>query len=105
MCKPLLPVIKDELAHIFWKAYHLATVHHHNGDHHAEKEVVTASHKDDSNNHPSTTKHAEPVSVHLVAQRDYDLPQPSITVQKFRAGIYKLSTLSLSKHYPPPKSC
>jgi hypothetical protein len=105
MCKPLLPVIKDEIAHIFWKAHHIATVHHHDGEHHTEEEVATATHEDESDTHPSTTKLADPVSVHLAAQRDYDLLPPSITEQKFGAGIYKLSTLSLSKHYPPPKSC
>jgi hypothetical protein len=104
MCKPLLPVIKDEIAHIFWKAHHIATVHHHDGNHHAEEEVE-ATHEDESDTHPSTTKLAKPVSVHLVAQTDYDLLQPSITEQKFGAGIFKLFILSLSKHYPPPKFC
>lgn len=103
MCKPLLPVIKDEIAHIFWKAHHLATVHHHDGDHHSQEEVATATHEKDTENH-SSTKLAEPVSVHLVTQRNYDLLQSSITEQKFGAGIYKLYTLSLSKHYPPPKT-
>ena len=105
MCQPFLPVIKDEVAHIFWKAHHIATVHHHNGDHHAEEEVATATHEEESENPSSITKLAEPVSVHLVTQSDYDLIQPSIKKQKFRAGIYKPSVLSLFKHYPPPKSC
>lgn len=93
------------MAHIFWKAHHIATVHHHDGDHHADEEVATVAHQDDSDKYPSTSKIAEPVSVHLVAQSHYDLLQPSRTEQKFRAGIYKLPTLSLSKNYPPPKSC
>lgn len=105
MCKPLLPIIKDEMAHIFWKAHHIATIHHHDGDHHAEEEVATTTHKEESNNHPSATKLVEPVSVHLVVQSDYDLPKPSIKEQEFGAGIYKLFVLSLSKHYPPPKFC
>ena len=42
MCKPILPFIEDELAHLFWKAKHLATVHHHHGDHHAEEEIAKA---------------------------------------------------------------
>ena len=105
MCKPLLPVIKDEIAHLFWKAHHMATIHHHNGDHHAEEEVATATHEDESENTSTTTKLAEPVSIHLVTQSDYNFLQPTITEQKFGAGIYKLSTQCLSKHYPPPKSC
>lgn len=105
MCKPLLPVIKDEMAHIFWKAHHIATVHHHDGDHHAVEEVASATHEDESNNHPSTTKLAEPVSVHLAAQSVEDLLQLIIIEQQFGANIYQLFALSLSKHYPPPKSC
>lgn len=104
MCKPLLPLLKDEIAHIFWKAHHIATVHHHIGDHHAEAEVATASHDDENENQATTIKFAEPVSVHLAAQKDYDLLQPSVTEPKYRVGSYKLCTLSLSKHYPPPKS-
>ena len=105
MCKPLLPVVKDEMAHIFWKAHHIATVHHHDGDHHAEEEVATVAHNEHSDKHTSNTKLAEPVSVHLLSQSDYNFPQPFITEQNFGSDIYKLSQLSLSKNYPPPKWC
>ena len=66
MCKPVLPLVQDELAHIFWKAKHLATVHHHHGDHHAEVEVAAAEHEEDGDKQPATTKTSEPVSVHIV---------------------------------------
>ena len=105
MCKPLLPLIKDEAAHLFWKARHMATVHHHHGDHHAQYEIATATHKKSNENHNAASKLAEPVSVHLVTLKDHNFLKLSIAKQKFGVVIYKLSTLSLSKHYPPPKSC
>ena len=76
VCKPILPFVQDELAHIFWKAKHLATVHHHHGDHHAEKEVAKAAHHEHPDKHPATTKTSEPVSVHIVVETLYGITKP-----------------------------
>ena len=103
MCKPLLPVIKDEMAHLFWKAQHIATVHHHHGDHHAEEETATATHEEENDQHPSATKITEPVQVHVVAQNDYNIPQPSLIEQKFGVTICKLSIQYSAPHDRPPQ--
>jgi asparagine synthetase B (glutamine-hydrolysing) len=82
MCKPVLPLLRDELAHIFWKAKHLATVHHHHGVHHAEEEVAD-----------------------VVAETLYAISQPTIHKQTFAVNSCSISTFSLDKYYPPPKWC
>ena len=105
MCKPILPLVQDELAHIFWKVEHLATVHHHHGDHHAEDEVAEAEHEENTNKQPATTKIAEPVSVHIVAETFYSISQPTIHKQKFAVKSCNVYTVSLDKFYPPPKYC
>lgn len=105
MCKPVLPLVWDEMAHLFWKAEHIATVHHHHGDHHAEEESAEAAHEEENDRYPSTTKTSEPVSAHIVVQNNFNIPQPSIVEQQFGVDICKLSKLSLAKHYPPPRSC
>ena len=105
MCKPILPAIQDKLAHIFWKAEHLATVHHHHGDHHAEEEIAEAEHEDNANKQPATIKTSEPVSVHIVVEILYSISQPTIHKQKFAVNICNVSTVSLEKYYPPPKCC
>ena len=102
MCKPVLPFIQDDLAHIFWKARHLATVHHHHGDHHAEAEVAEAEHKENGKQ-PSTTRTSDPVSVHLAIEIRYSISQLTRLRQQFAVTICNISTVSLDKYYPPPK--
>ena len=105
MCKPILPFIADELAHLFWKAKHLATVHHHHGDHHAEEEVSEAEHKENSHQQPATTKTSEPVSVHIIVEMLYGISEPTINKQQFAVNNFNVSTVSLDKYYPPPRCC
>jgi hypothetical protein len=105
MCKPLLPLVQDDFAHIFWKAKHLATVHHHHGDHHAEKEVAEAQHGEEADKHPATAKISEPVSVHIVVDILFSISQLPVNKQQFAASIYNVSTVSLDKYYPPPRCC
>lgn len=104
MCKPVIPFLQDEIAHIFWKAGHIATVHHHHGGHHAEEEVA-AAHKEESDKVPATSKISEPVSFHLMVHRIYVMPPLLIKKQKFGTRIYSASLLTLDKHYPPPRPC
>lgn len=105
MCKPILPLIQDELAHLFWQAEHMATVHHHHGDHHAEEEIAEAAHEEENDKSPTTTKTSEPVSVHIVLQMLYAIPQIKAEKQKFKTTVSYFSTVFLDKHYPPPKYC
>jgi hypothetical protein len=105
MCKPVLPLVQDHLAHIFWKAKHFATVHHHHGDHHAEVEIAEAEHDENAGKQPATTKISEPVSVHLVVEHLYSISQLTVHKQQFAMHIYNVSTVSLDKYYPPPKCC
>jgi hypothetical protein len=104
MCKPILPLVQDEFAHIFWKAEHLATVHHHHGDHHVEEEITGAEHEE-NDKQPVTTKTFEPVSVHLVLEIPYSISQPTIHKQQFAVNSCNVSTVSLDKTYPPPRCC
>ena len=103
MCKPVLPLLQDEIAHIFWKAQHVATVHHHHGDNHAEEEIAEAVHDEESRNIPSTSKISEPVSIHLIEHCGYSIPKLLIEQQKFGSGKFSASALTLEKHFPPPK--
>ena len=105
MCKPILPLVQDGLAHIFWKAQHLATVHHHHGDHHAAEEVAEVELEKHADKQPATTRTSEPVSVHTVVEIVYSLSQLAINKQQFADKICNVSTVSLDKYYPPPKSC
>jgi hypothetical protein len=105
LCKPIFPLVQDELAHIFWKAEHLATVHHHHGDHHAEEEIAEAEHEENADKLPATAKTSEPVSVHMVEEILYSISQPILRKQQFAVSFCNVFTVSLDKYYPPPKCC
>lgn len=105
MCKPILPLLQDEFAHRFLKAVHIATVHQHYGDNHTDEEIAEAAHGEENNQNQKTTKTSEPVSVHIVLQTLYVIPQISRENQKFKTTVSTFSSVSLDKYYPPPKSC
>jgi hypothetical protein len=104
MCKPVLPLIQDEVAHLFWKAQHLATIHHHHGHYHAEEAIAIATQEEESNKVPATSKTSEPVSLHIIIPGFYSIPQLLVDKQKFCTRICSASSLTLDKYYPPPKT-
>lgn len=104
MCKPVLPLVQDKIAHVFWNTQHIATVHHHHGHQHADEEVAQA-HEEEKNKVPATSKTAEPVSIHLISQNSYALPGLITKRQKFATKAYNTSALPVDKHYPPPRVC
>jgi hypothetical protein len=104
LCKPILPLIQDEIAHTFWKAEHLAKVHHHHGDHHAEEAIAEAEH-DENDKQSGRTKVSDPVSVHMNVNTHYCISQATIHKQQFAVNNYNVSAVSLDKSYPPPKCC
>ncbi len=105
MCKPVLPVVQDALAHFFWKAEHIATVHHHHGHHHAAEEMATSTQEQESNKSPVTSKTSEPVSIHIIEESAFPVLQLLMEKHKYGIRIINFSSFSLLKHYPPPKSC
>ena len=102
MFKPVLPLVQDKIAHIFWKAQHIAKVHHHQGHHHAEEEIAAGAHKHEGNKVPATSKTAEPVSIHLISQSSYTISRLIIKRQKFATKVYNTLAPSVDKHYPHP---
>ncbi|TDH23532.1 hypothetical protein EXU57_17170 [Segetibacter sp. 3557_3] len=103
--KPVLPLVQDELAHLFAHAHHLATVHHDHGDHHAAGEVTEALLEQEE--HPGTdlAKSSTPVSIHIIVETEFQylrLPSP---IREFGIAADRCTTIPVLKHYPPPKSC
>lgn len=105
MCKPVLPMVKDAIAHVLWEAEHIATVHHDHGHHHAGDEIAKAVHEDDRNKLPGPSKTPEPVSIHIVLQSFYSLVSFSIEKKVFGAKNYSIASHTLDSIYPPPKAC
>jgi len=105
LCKPILPLIQDELAHIFWNAEHVATVHYHHGHHHVEESIAEAVHEEENDKYPGNSRTSEPVSIHILNQYFYSFPQLFIEKEKYTTSRCTVSAFYSDKHYPPPKPC
>lgn len=53
LLKPAMPYVTDVLAHSFWYANHMSTVHFENGKYHVHKEVIDT--EKESNQEKNTT--------------------------------------------------
>lgn len=104
MCKPVLPLVQDKIAHIFWEAKHITKVHNHHGDQHTQHEIASAS-QQESNKNPSNSKISEPVSLHIIVQSSQSIPQLFDDKMEFGTIIYNPTSLYLNKQYPPPRFC
>ncbi len=103
--KPILPVATDLLAHAFWKANHIESIHHQHGSHHLQSEITQAERQNDTNQNNSALKFSEPVALHLVAVITYDLSRSVAGMQYSPAISHSLYNTNLESIYPPPKSC
>lgn len=102
MCKPVLPVAKDMLAHIFWEAQHISTVHHQNGKDHLHHELIDTSNKNKTEP-ASPLKISEPVSVHILLQNTFDFTLLVIVEKEYSDRSYVLLNPIVEMNIPPPK--
>jgi hypothetical protein len=98
--KPLLPAVRDGLAHVFWEHQHLNVVHHQHGTNHLDAELKEAA-QDTTDS--TTLKNTEPVSLHLGAQYHVDFAYSKSPVPQSydHAGTVLYTFLEI--HIPPPK--
>jgi hypothetical protein len=52
LIKPVLPLMKDAIAHTFFKASHMSTVHYENGKYHLHMELSDEVKKSESKQNP-----------------------------------------------------
>ena|SRR5688572_2251619 len=103
MCKPILPLVNDFLAHTCWKTEHITTVHHENGKNHLHHELKKASDQNQDANSPAP-KSSKSVSVHILLQNNYDFLHGIISEQKNLSGAYSLLSTFIEMNTPPPKA-
>jgi hypothetical protein len=103
MCKPVLPVVKDVLAHAFWQESHTATVHQKSGEDHVHQEVkdMEGNHTDDSG---VPAKFTEPVSVHLLMQYCCNFFYSFAVTDNRLQRVCSFTAPILNVIIPPPKS-
>lgn len=105
LIKPLTPLVKDAVAHTFYKMQHLATVHYENGKHHLHVELAEASDlAKDATSKGNTITSSEDIFQHfsnaiLKIDNYPELCQILFTPTKqYTPGIF------VEKSSPPPKA-
>ncbi len=103
MFKPLIPIVKDKIAHTFAEAIHIATVHAVYGTNHLQKEVDQTS-SDSANGKHQSSNTEDQVQVHVSANEcKIDLKNVITFQNYFRQNHPGILTGFISKHSPPPK--
>ncbi|HMU71966.1 MAG TPA: hypothetical protein PKD93_04470 [Ferruginibacter sp.] len=74
MLKPVSPYISDTIAHIFYYAQHMATVHYENGKFHVHKEVIDVAKEEAAPKDQTSSKKDNSISDHLATTNNPALP-------------------------------
>ncbi len=102
LCKPVLPLVNDFLAHTFWQTDHIIAVHHDHGDEHVHYEVLDAA-KESEDDNKSQIKLADPVSVHVTINKKYDFAYQAITKRSYPQYNNFFPFPVMDRQTPPPK--
>ncbi len=101
MCKPLLPYVSDGIAHVFFYAQHMATVHYENGKLHVHKEVIDNAKKEASQKELPSAKKENSAGDHTCFAVPETPPVHAFTRQYY----HTISTLCYNylpgDHLPP----
>ena len=81
MCKSLLPHVSDGIAHAFFYAQHMATVHYEHGKLHVHKEVMDNAKKEASQKELPSSKKDTAASDHTCFTWQETPPVPIFTKQ------------------------
>jgi hypothetical protein len=102
ICRPVIPLLNDYLAHAFWNAEHLVTVHQHQGTNHVHYELKEAAEK--GNTEPAAGATFETFAVHLLPDNHNLAGNASDTPLQQATRITFIVSPFLEKHTPPPKA-
>lgn len=103
LIKPSIPLIADGLAHTFWYANHIATVHFENGKYHIHKEILEDSKKTYPEKNSSTTKTSQTVDEHVSINVSLSYFCAIEITNKIFARNCNLLSQSLKEEFRPPK--
>lgn len=104
MLKPVTPYISDAIAHVFFYAQHMATVHYQDGKFHVHREVIDIAKKTASDKETNALKKNNTVTDHILVQQRENEQLPDLkNIFEFSA-LEKLACNHLAGDYPPPRS-
>jgi hypothetical protein len=102
LIKPLMPVIKDVLAHTFYNLEHMATVHYENGKYHIHTEL-SAEH-DNSEKKNNTDSMYETLAQHVpLTNQNINFQITELTEDMYPSTFTFILTGFIRLNSPPPR--
>jgi hypothetical protein len=103
LLKPAMPLIKDVLAHTFFKTQHMATVHFENGRYHLHLELKEDA-KSNDNKPGALTANYEVLAAHIPTQ-ELTLDPLTKQISEIHSPYIDVSTdVMLSSPFQPPQA-
>ena len=106
ICKPIVPLIQDIVAHTFFKYEHLRTVHQHGGKNHVDVELSNTAKEDAAGNGSDKLKSPDEVSVHFPVKYEAPLAviHPQVLIHTYYDPLSNLPLACMAIQVPPPRS-
>ncbi len=101
--RPILPVINDALAHLFFEHHQLETVHHSHGHQHVQSEMKIISLDIQNFNDSDKIKVLDTLDTHFKADENNIFSNFFLVIQTILFHIEFPSTVNLSLIKPPPE--
>jgi hypothetical protein len=104
LLKPAMPYVTDVLAHSFWYANHMSTVHFENGKYHIHKEAIDIAKKTNQEKNTTLLKSFYSQDIFLATSCTY---LPFLVADKsihFASHTSQLNTIYSGCDFPPPKA-
>jgi len=103
--KPVLPYVSDFVAHNFYYAHHMATVHFENGKHHVHYQLVNDVKNESSGKSPSSSSQKDnAASEHFATEfRQTCFVIAANEVEYKTTTAPAIENCNAAKDYPPPR--
>jgi hypothetical protein len=104
LIRPITPVIGDVIAHTFWRAQHMATVHFENGQYHVHYALQAQGKEDYGNKKSPSVKANETLDTHIVVNNEFALAinHTKLIFLPYNLGHY--CSAFPERDAPPPKA-
>ena len=104
MLKPLSPIISDSIAHVFFYARHMATVHYEHGKFHVHRDIVAEAKKEAGSKESPSSKKEDTTGEHLVLLQRHTIHGDDNRTS-YPVIPSPLPEQSNRADYPPPETC
>ncbi|RYE14681.1 MAG: hypothetical protein EOP45_19320 [Sphingobacteriaceae bacterium] len=104
LCKPVMPLVQDVVAHTFFEHQHLASVHQQGGLNHVSKEIGKLTEDETDSNTTTGIKTFDSVPLHFLTTIEFHPLDTQVLLLSHSSYVTaRLSATSLAIQLPPPR--